>query len=250
MTLRLIIGAHGTPPHRRAHTLTHSFTTHSSRTLRRVRSADPARPSLPPSSRRIACAADDSQSHRAASARLSAERPQQGETSASAAWEFFFFRPLPTAPFASLLHFAHSFLIGAHRESHHRGRIAPRLWRRWRRALTPASSFAAVVDKLIGDSLKLGLVLLWSSIPLFIYLFISNEPFKAMDLRERVSVWALVAGSCRRGDKRERMFGSSDGHSRWVSALRAGAGRRVSRRFVWFILGWYQHFCPRRSCIL
>lgn len=100
----------------------HTLTLEQS-TPRRVRSAEP---SLPPSSRRIACAADDSQSHRAASARLHAERLHQGERTASAAWEFAFLA-LPTSPFASLLYFPHSFPVGAHRESHRRGRIAPRL---------------------------------------------------------------------------------------------------------------------------
>lgn len=116
MTLKLIADAPGTPPHRLAHARTHrhSFTTRwrSSRTPRGVRSADPLPPSLPPSSRRIACAADDSQSHRAARARLHAERLHQGERTASAAWEFFFLA-LPTSPFASLLYFPHSFLVGS-----------------------------------------------------------------------------------------------------------------------------------------
>lgn len=72
---------------------------------------------------------------------------------------------------------------------------------------------------------RLGVVLVPDSLLFdFSFFFLLNELFKAMDLRERVSVWALVAGSCCRGDKRERMFGSSDGHSRWVSGLHAGAG--------------------------
>lgn len=60
-----------------------------------------------------------------------------------------------------------------------------------RRVLTPASCRAAVVEKLIGNLLNLGLVLFWSPILFFLifdFFFLLNELFKAMDLRERGSV--------------------------------------------------------------
>ena len=148
---------------------THSVLPHWrwSRTLRRVRSADPVRPSLQQADRLRRWR----QSHRAASARLRAERPQQGERSASAAWEFFLL-PLPTLPFGSLPYSAHSLLVGAHRVSQHQGRIAPRLWRGGRRrVLTPVICQSVVGEKLIGNSLKLRLVLVWSPIVLFFFGF-------------------------------------------------------------------------------
>lgn len=115
MTIKLIADAPGTPPHRLARARTHAQTQfYHTLTLEQDTARAAFRrcaPSLPPSSRRIACAADDSQSHRAARARLHAERLHQGERTASAAWEFFFLA-LPTSPFASL-YFPHSFLVGS-----------------------------------------------------------------------------------------------------------------------------------------
>lgn len=219
MTLRLIIGAHGTPPHRREHTHTQFYHWHSSRTLRRVRSADPVIPSLPPAGG-SPCAADDSQSHRAVCGETAARREKCERCVGVLVSSSTYLTICVPYLLRTLVPGQGATGVPSSRED----RAAP--VKGGRRVLTPASCRTAVVEKLIGNSLNLGLVLFWSPILFFLifHFFLLNELFKAMDLRERVSVWALVAGSCCRGDKRERMFGSSDGHSRWVSGLHAGAG--------------------------
>lgn len=185
MTLRFIIGAHGTPPHRRAHTqFDHTLTL----------SQDPAQsasrrscPSLPPSSRRIACAADDSQSYRAACGETATRREKcercVGVLLSSSPYLTICVPPLLCA----LVPRRGAPGVPPSRED----RAAPVKGR------APVFNSSQLPCRRCGETnwkfaqAPLGVVLIPGSPVLFCFYYhyyYFNEPFKAMDLRERVSV--------------------------------------------------------------